>query len=183
MDGEVPADAIKMTTLPSITREYSLTKIATMTRAAPAKLLGLTDRGHLDAGAVADVAVYEDDADRARMFRAAAYVFKDGEMVVRDGKVTKYRFGRALTVRPERDRAIDRRMKAYYHDRYGLADDVIKVPEHALGRPEPFKSCHAVLTVKGVRVDDTFAEAFGMRATRSPSPPTPHAGRAKRRRT
>jgi len=30
-------------------------------------------------------------------------------------------------------------MKAYYQDRYGLADDVIKVPEHALGRPEPFE--------------------------------------------
>jgi len=136
---DLPPEAIKMTTLPSITREYSLTEIATMTRAAPAKLLGLTDRGHLGAGAVADVAVYEDDADRARMFRAAAYVFKDGELVVRDGKVTKYRFGRTLTVRPERDRAIDRRMKAYYQDRYGLSDDVIKVPEHALGRPEPFE--------------------------------------------
>ena len=136
---ELPPAAIKVTTLPSIAREYSLTEIATMTRAAPAKLLGLTDRGHLDAGAVADVAVYEDDADRAKMFRAAALVFKDGELVVRDGNVTNFRWGRALTVRPERDRAIDRRMRAYYDDRYGLSDDFLKVPEHALGRPEPFE--------------------------------------------
>jgi formylmethanofuran dehydrogenase subunit A len=136
---DVPPAAMKMTTLPSIAREYSLTEIATMTRAAPAKLFGLTDRGHLNPGAVADVAVYENDADRAKMFRAAALVFKDGELVVRDGMVSSYRWGRALTVRPERNRAIDRRMRAYYEERYGLSDEFVKVPEHALGRPEPFE--------------------------------------------
>jgi formylmethanofuran dehydrogenase subunit A len=136
---EIPREAAAVTILPSITREYSLTEIATMTRAAPARLLGLTDRGHLGPGARADVAVYEDDADRARMFRAAAFVLKDGELVVREGRVTHYRWGRALTVQPERDRAIDRRMKTYYEDRYGLSDEFIRVPEHALGRPEPFE--------------------------------------------
>jgi formylmethanofuran dehydrogenase subunit A len=136
---DLPPAAMKMTTLPSIAREYSLTEIATMTRAAPAKLFGLTDRGHLNPGAVADVAVYENDADRAKMFRAAALVFKDGELVVRDGIVSSYRWGRALTVRPERNRAIDRRMRAYYEERYGLSDEFVKVPEHALGRPEPFE--------------------------------------------
>jgi formylmethanofuran dehydrogenase subunit A len=136
---EIPPEAAAVTTLPSITREYSLIEIATMTRAAPARLLGLTDRGHLGAGARADVAVYEDDADRARMFGSAALVLKDGELIVRDGRVTRYRWGRALTVEPERDRAIDRRMKTYYDDRYGLSDEFIRVPEHALGRPEPFE--------------------------------------------
>jgi len=136
---DMPPAAMKVTTLPSIAREYSLTEIAAMTRAAPAKLLGLTDRGHLNPGAVADVAIYENDADRAKMFRAAALVFKDGELVVRGGRVTNYRWGRALTVRPERNRAIDRRMRTYYADRYGLSDEFFKVPEHALGRPEPFE--------------------------------------------
>src|SRR5215831_3334189 len=106
--------------------------------AAPARLLGLTDRGHLGAGAVADIAVYSDDRDRAKMFRAAALVFKDGELVVRDGAVTQYRWGRALTVRPERDRAIDARMTRYYEDRFGLDDASLRVPEHAIGRPDPF---------------------------------------------
>lgn len=136
---ELPPAAVAVTTLPAIAREYSLTEIATMTRAAPAKLLGLSDRGHLGAGALADVAVYENGADRARMFRAAALVFKDGELVVRNGALTHCRWGRALTVQPECDRAIDRRMKAYYEGRYGLSDEFIKVPEHALGRPEPFE--------------------------------------------
>jgi len=134
----LPPAAMAVTTLPSITREYSLGEIAVMTRAAPARLLGLTDRGHLGSGAVADVAVYHDTPDRAQMFRTAALVFKDGDLVVRDGKVTHQRFGRALTVRPGRDAAIDRRMTAYYDERYGLSDDFIRVPDHALGRPDPF---------------------------------------------
>jgi formylmethanofuran dehydrogenase subunit A len=136
---ELPQAAMAVTTLPSITREYTLPEIATMTRSAPAKLLGLSDRGRLDPGAVADVAVYEDTKDRARMFRAAAYVFKDGELVVRDGGITNCRFGRALAVTPEHDRAIERRMRTYYEGRYGLALEFLKVPEQAIGRPEPFE--------------------------------------------
>jgi formylmethanofuran dehydrogenase subunit A len=88
---------------------------------------------------VADVAVYEDTKDRAQMFRAAAYVFKDGELVVRDGNITHCRFGRAMTVKPARDRAIERRMRTYYEERYGVALELLHVPEHALGRPEPFE--------------------------------------------
>lgn len=135
----LPPAALAVTTLPSIRREYSLAEIATMTRAAPAKLLGLGDRGHLGAGALADVAVYSDAADRAKMFRDAALVFKDGELVVRDGKVTRHRWGRALTVRPAHDRGIDRRLRHYYDTRYGLAPDFMKVPETAIGRPDPFE--------------------------------------------
>jgi formylmethanofuran dehydrogenase subunit A len=136
---ELPPSAMAVTTLPSIAREYTLSEIATMTRSAPAALLGLTDRGRLSPGAVADVAVYEDTKDRAKMFRAAANVFKDGELVVRDGRVTHCRFGRALTVMPARDGAIERRMRAYYEERYGLGLAYLKVPEQALGRPEPFE--------------------------------------------
>jgi formylmethanofuran dehydrogenase subunit A len=135
----LPADAMAVTTLPSISREYSLVEVATMTRAAPARLLGLRDRGHLGPGAIADVAVYENEPDRAKMFRSAALVFKHGALVVRDGIPTQQGFGRALMVQPGRDQAIDRRMKAYYDSRYGLSDDLIKVPDHAIGRPEPFE--------------------------------------------
>lgn len=135
----LPPDAMAVTTLPSIRREYSLVEIAAMTRAAPARLLGLRDRGHLGVGAIADVAVYEDEPDRAKMFRSAALVFKRGVLVVRDGAPIQHVFGRALMVEPQRDRAIDRRLKAYYDGRYGLSDDLIKVPDHAIGRPEPFE--------------------------------------------
>lgn len=135
----LPAEAMAVTTLPSVRREYTLAEIATMTRAAPARLLGLQDRGHLGAGAVADVAVYENDPDRARMFRSAALVFKRGDLVVRNGRPISHMFGRALVVEPQRDQAIDRRMKTYYHERYGISDVIIKVPDHAIGRPDPFE--------------------------------------------
>lgn len=135
----LPPEAMALTTLGSIQREYSLYDIATMTRSAPARLLGLKDRGHLGAGALADIAVYSEGPDRAQMFRAAALVFKNGELVVRNGEVTRYRFGRALHVQPERDRAIDARLNEYYGDRYGLSPDIVQVRESAIGRPEPFE--------------------------------------------
>ncbi|HEY1736611.1 MAG TPA: formylmethanofuran dehydrogenase subunit A [Methylovirgula sp.] len=135
---ELPQAAVEQTTLPSITREYTFNEIAIMTRVAPAKILGLPDRGHLAPGALADVAVYNDDRDRAAMFRAAHLVFKDGDLVVRDGRVTHYRFGRALKVAPKYDKAMDRRLKSYYDDLYGISPDLFKVPAAALGRENPF---------------------------------------------
>jgi formylmethanofuran dehydrogenase subunit A len=111
-----------------------------MTRAAPARLLGLPDRGHLGQGARADVALYRPDKDIAQMFRAAARVYKDGELVVRDGAVTRWRFGRALHVTPAVDASMQRRMKEYYDTRYALPSDFMRVPEGAIGRAQPFEA-------------------------------------------
>jgi formylmethanofuran dehydrogenase subunit A len=135
----MPKEAMEVTTLPSIAREYTLPEIATMTRAAPARLLGLKDRGHLAAGAIADIAVYMPQRDKAAMFRKAALVFKNGAMVVRDGAVLRQTFGRAFDARPDRERAIERRMNDYYDQRYGLTTDFLSVPEAAIGRPDPFE--------------------------------------------
>jgi formylmethanofuran dehydrogenase subunit A len=56
-----------------------------MTRAAPARSLGLADRGRLSAGAIADVVVYRPQSDIEAMFRAPAHVFKAAVEVARDG--------------------------------------------------------------------------------------------------
>ena len=135
----LPPEAIAMTTLPSIKREYSLSEIAIMTRSSPARLLGLGDRGRLDPGARADIAVYREQADKAAMFRAAALVFKDGHLVVRDGQVQHYRTGRALIVDRRADAAIDQRMQRYYEERYGVSADFMKVQASAIGVAEPFE--------------------------------------------
>ncbi|WP_250479106.1 MULTISPECIES: formylmethanofuran dehydrogenase subunit A [unclassified Caballeronia] len=107
------ADAKTASALSEITREFSLYDIAIITRAGPAKLLGLTDRGHLGAGAAADIAVYRDDDDRERMFTSPAYVFKDGELIARDGTLLATPTGGIHYVRPDYDRAIEKRVREF----------------------------------------------------------------------
>ena len=135
----LPKAAMEMTGLASLSREYTLHEIAVMTRQAPAKLLGLADRGHLAPGARADVAVYAKDTDRAKMFRHAALGFKDGDLVVRDGKVTHYRFGKALTLQPGTDTAMQDRLEAHYQSLYGLSVDRFAVRAENIGRADPFE--------------------------------------------
>ncbi|MBO0663380.1 formylmethanofuran dehydrogenase subunit A [Jiella sp. MQZ9-1] len=135
----LPKAVREMTSLAEIEREYTLNEIATMTRAAPARLLGTADRGHLGAGAVADIAVYRPGADKAAMFGTAAFVLKDGEVVVRNGAVVKRTFGRALTLRPEPDKAMKARLDRYFDDKYGLSARWFEVPDGALGHNDPFK--------------------------------------------
>ncbi|XUW90749.1 formylmethanofuran dehydrogenase subunit A [Burkholderia sp. M6-3] len=107
------ADAQVASALTQLTREFSLYEIAIITRAGPARLLGLRDRGHLGVGAAADIAVYRDDPDRERMFTSPAYVFKDGELVARDGTLVATPTGGIHFVSPEFDRGIEKRIRAY----------------------------------------------------------------------
>lgn len=146
MDGRVreewiaalPKSAIAATTLPAITREYTLSEIAIMTRAAPARLLGLRDRGHLAPGMRADVAVYRTGADKAAMFRAAELVLKDGVEVIRRGAVVATPRGRALTLDTGREPAMARRLDAYAQQVYGVSASMFDVPANALGLADPF---------------------------------------------
>ncbi len=125
-------DAQKMSTLASIDREYSLYEIAIMTRAGAAKLVGLHDRGHLGAGAGADITVYTDHPDREKMFAKPDYVFKDGQLVVKDGTVVKVTWGATHTIRPEFDRAIEKDIKKYYDTYHTLKSDHVKITDQQM---------------------------------------------------
>jgi formylmethanofuran dehydrogenase subunit A len=103
-----------LSTLGSIEREYTLYEIAILTRAAPAKLLGIPDLGHLGTGAAADITVYRDQGDREAMFTTPSWVFKRGEEIVRDGKVVQVVWGDYHSVQPEYDRGIERELREYY---------------------------------------------------------------------
>jgi len=107
-------EAAAMSALKDIEREYSLYEIAIMTRAAPARILGLADRGHLGAGAAADIVVYEPHDDPEAMFATPRYVFKDGELVAERGEVTQVTRGSVHTVKPEFDRGIERKLAGYF---------------------------------------------------------------------
>lgn len=110
-------EAAAHTRLSGLTREYSLYEMAIMTRAGPARILGLKDRGHLAPGACADIAVYEPGSDPETMFSRPSHVFKDGVMVVRNGAICATVAGGTHAVKPEYDRGIEKRLKAYF-DRY-----------------------------------------------------------------
>ena len=114
---KINPDAAAMSILPTITREYSLDEIAIMTRAGPARSLGLQDRGHLGVGTSADITVYRDNTDREAMFTTPELVFKNGELIVKNGKVVKVTQGATHVMRPAYDRAIEGPLKAYF-DRY-----------------------------------------------------------------
>lgn len=83
----MPAVVKEKTTLASITREYSLSEIAMITRAAPARMLGLKHKGHLGVGADADITIYAKQDDIASMFQRPRYVFKAGLLIAEDGEL------------------------------------------------------------------------------------------------
>jgi formylmethanofuran dehydrogenase subunit A len=87
-------------------REYTLAEIAIITRAGPARLLGLQRKGHLGPGADADVTVYTRDPDVARMFASPRYVVKGGTLVVEEGQLRRAPQGHRLRVEPTYDDAL-----------------------------------------------------------------------------
>src|SRR5438094_407839 len=100
--------------LDGLSREYTLGEIAIITRAGPARLLGLRAKGHLAPGADADVTIYANDADRAKMFAAPRYVIKAGTLVVEQGQLRRAPAGRRLAVRPPYDPAVIRDLKGFF---------------------------------------------------------------------
>ena len=87
-------------------REYTLNEIAIVTRAGPARILGLRQKGHLGVGADADVTIYARDPDIAKMFASPRFVLKAGEVVVEEGQLRRAPQGRRLHVRPAFDETI-----------------------------------------------------------------------------
>lgn len=125
----------KRTKIPGITRELGFNEIAIMTRAGSAKVLGLLDtKGHLGAGADADIAIYDimpDQVDPSvehakikSAFSSAAYTIKGGEVVVKDGQVTATPMGKTFWVNasvPEaRNEEIMKDMRMKFKNYYSM---------------------------------------------------------------
>jgi formylmethanofuran dehydrogenase subunit A len=100
--------------LADLTREYTLAEIAVITRAAPARMLGLSTKGHLGPGADGDVAIYNHDADRQRMFALPRYLIKAGEVVLDDGDLRAAPAGTTRSVTPEYDPEIVPEIAAWF---------------------------------------------------------------------
>jgi len=101
-----------------LSREYTLNEIAIVTRAGPARLLGLRDKGHLGVGADADVTVYDPGSDPAQMFSTPRWVVKAGTLVVEEGQLRRAPSGCRLHVRPGYDSSVERGIRDFF-DRHG----------------------------------------------------------------
>jgi formylmethanofuran dehydrogenase subunit A len=130
-------DVVAQSALREMKRELTLYEIAILTRAAPARLLGLADRGQLGVGAAADIAVYREQRDAEAMFSTPAWVLKDGVPVVRDGRVVATPVGAVHYAEPAFDAGIERRIAARTDRPLGLH------PRHAaIGRDELCRCCN-----------------------------------------
>jgi len=121
--------------LDDLDREYTLEEIAIITRAGPARLLGLRDKGHLGVGADADVTIYDERADREEMFATPRYVIKAGRVVVRDAELVEAVAGDLLRVAAPYDPAVDDVLRARFEERYSVQFDSYPVREPWLLEP------------------------------------------------
>jgi formylmethanofuran dehydrogenase subunit A len=129
--------ARKRALLPELDREYTLNEIAIISRAGPARALGLKNKGHLGVGADADIAVYQDLEDRQEMFSRPSYVFKAGQLVARDGKVVADVKGRTFYVAPPYDAAIEADIREHFEKAYTVSFENYSVLSGHPARTEP----------------------------------------------
>ena len=97
-----------------LSREYTLNEIAIITRAGPARLLGLKHKGHLGVGADADVTVYSRDSDIARMFASPRFVLKGGTLIVEEAQLRRAPAGRRLRLAPGYDNSLLPDLRGYF---------------------------------------------------------------------
>ncbi|PWB85112.1 formyltransferase/hydrolase complex Fhc subunit A [Methanobrevibacter woesei] len=124
-NGEVHKWVQKRTTLATLDREYDFYDIATISRAAPAKIHGFADRGALTPGYRADIAVYDmnpNDIDPSRQyediekgFSNALYTIKDGQILVKDKEIVKVKESQNVWVN----------VKGYEHEEQAVVDKIM----------------------------------------------------------
>ena len=129
--------AVSRTCLAGLDREYTMREIAIITRAAPARALGLQDlKGQLGVGADADVTIYTEDEDREKMFNAPRYVIKDGKLIIKDHEFTRDYAGRLLHIEPGYDDAIESEIEPFFENYYSVKFRNYAVPDDYLHRHE-----------------------------------------------
>ena len=112
----------------------TLAEIAIITRAAPARILGLA-KGHLGPGADADVTIYDPDDDKRRMFALPRYVIKAGEVVVDDGELKAAPPGSTLLVAPDVDPTSRRELESWFLNEASVHPLNFRVGQDEVSRP------------------------------------------------
>jgi formylmethanofuran dehydrogenase subunit A len=130
----LPAKARKHIALADLDRQYTLSEIAVITSAGPARALGLPQKGHLGVGADADVAVFDENSNIADMFAYPRYVLKGGELVIEEGELRNAVEGRGYAVRPRYDAKVEEFLRPLFQQQYTMSFDNYPVePERVRG--------------------------------------------------
>jgi formylmethanofuran dehydrogenase subunit A len=115
-----PEKIRERSTLADLDREYTLNEIAIITRAGPAKILGLTNKGHLGPGADADITVYTPHENKESMFELPRVVIKSGRVMIEHGEIRDPFNGKTLHVAPEYDRDVEADIQAWFEQYYSI---------------------------------------------------------------
>jgi formylmethanofuran dehydrogenase subunit A len=132
----LPRKLLDKCALPELDREYTLNEIVIITRAGPARILGLRNKGHLGIGADADIAVYTPNQDRKVMFELPRYVFKSGQLIVENGEIRLAPFGPTLVSRPGYDEGAISHIQQWFEGAYTLQFDNYAVGDEYLTHGE-----------------------------------------------
>lgn len=116
----LPAEVRQRCHLADLDRQYTLDEICIITRAGPARMLGLRHKGHLGPGADADVTIYTPDADAEKMFELPRYVIKGGRVIVEQGEIRATDEGKTLHVAPEYDSDVESDIAEWFERYYSI---------------------------------------------------------------
>lgn len=114
---------LKHSSLADLDREYTLSEIAIITRAGPARILGLKNKGHLGIGADADICVYNPSENYQEMFELPNMVIKAGQILVHDTEIRQTVSGKTIVARPDYDRQRDTEIENWFNKNYSLNSD------------------------------------------------------------
>jgi formylmethanofuran dehydrogenase subunit A len=106
--------------LADLDRQYTLNEIAIITRAGPARILGLKNKGHLGPGADADITIYTPHENKEVMFELPRIVIKSGKVIVEQGEIRDGRIGKTLHVQPDYDRGVEADIQEWFEKYYSI---------------------------------------------------------------
>jgi len=149
----LPRLARARTNLKDIDREYTFYELAISTRAATAKILGLSNKGHLGVGADADIAVYNINPKEVnpsvdyklvrQAFSRAYLTMKDGEIVVKDGEIVAAPVGRTYWVNTKAPKDVEDvvipEVQKLFEDYYTVRFENYYIPESYLACSAPIE--------------------------------------------
>jgi formylmethanofuran dehydrogenase subunit A len=122
--------------LGDLDREYTLSEICIITRAAPARILGLQHKGHLGPGADADITIYTPHENKEIMFELPRYVIKEGKILAEEGDIREEHVGKTLHVAPNYDSDIEPDIADWFEQYYSIRFRNYPVSDHYLQKSE-----------------------------------------------